>query len=537
MKNRIYLGLVLILSIFISCKNQQTKSKTSDERPNIVLILADDMGYSDLGFFGSQIETPNLDKLAGEGVVFNQFYNAGRCCPTRASLLTGLYKHQTGVGDMVKDFGHPSYQGYLNQNCKTIAELLGSQGYQTMMAGKWHLGDKPEHWPTKRGFENFYGIPEGGGVYFYPFPKPRNVVWNDKIITPDSTYYTTYAFNEYAVKFVAQAKNDKRPFFLYLPHIAPHFPLQAPKHEIEKYRGIFKSDFENFRNQRLSVLQQKKLIKEKWPLSPAGDLVDHWDNLTEEQQDEYDLKMAIYAAQMNIMDRGIGDLVETLKETGQLDNTIIFFLSDNGGTSERTGHRYPELNGLIGTPESYETYGASWANVSNTPFRYYKSYLYEGGISTPLIAYAPGKFGKHRIQHASAHIIDIVPTILELTSTKYTQDESILPLEGESLVPFLKDSTSANKTWENQRTFFWEHEGDRAVRKGDWKLVSTYPENIWRLYNMASDRTELFDKKDEFPEIAKDLENTFFDWAKKKNVLPWEKVLEFKKEHKKKKMK
>ena len=493
------------------------------ERPNIILILADDMGYSDLGYFGSEIATPNLDTLAAGGVLFNQFYNAGRCCPTRASLMTGLYSHQAGVGDMIKDLGHPSYLGYLNQNCRTIAELLSDQGYQTMMVGKWHLGDNPDHWPQKRGFEKFYGIPQGGGVYYYPWPKKdRNVVLNDHILEVDSGYYVTHGFNEYAVRFVEQAKDDKRPFFLYLPHIAPHFPLQAPQEAIEKYRGRFSENFEEFRKKRHAEIKRKGILSKSWKMSPADSLVKNWENLSDEEMDDMDLRMSIYAAQMEIMDQGIGDLIESLKRTEQLDNTIIFFLSDNGATAENMSHRYPELTGSIGNYNSYETYGRSWANVSNTPFRYYKSFLYEGGISTPLIAYAPSMFGQERMNDAITHVVDLVPTMLDLAGAEYTSDAGVNPLSGMSFASQLTGGNSKNVG--SERTLFWEHEGDRAVRKGAWKLVSIYPENKWRLYNLKEDRTELVDKSSQNPELVTELETIYQDWANEHGVLDWAEV-------------
>ncbi|MEM6378892.1 MAG: sulfatase-like hydrolase/transferase [Bacteroidota bacterium] len=243
---RLNFKICFALTLVLSLNSCQTKD-SDDDRPNIIFIMVDDMGYSDLGYYGSGIETPNLDQLAEDGVIFSQFYNTGRCCPTRASLLTGLYSHQTGLGDMTADRGHPNYQGYLNDQCITLAEVLQNEGYLTMMSGKWHLGNDTAYWPQKRGFERFYGIPEGGGVYFHPFRKDRNVVLDDKKLQPDSTYYTTTAFNKHAVDFISEAAEDKRPFFLYLAHIAPHFPLQAPEEMTQKYLGKFSHGFDALR--------------------------------------------------------------------------------------------------------------------------------------------------------------------------------------------------------------------------------------------------------------------------------------------------
>ncbi|MEL7121408.1 MAG: arylsulfatase [Bacteroidota bacterium] len=522
LKTSILFGLSCIL---FSCTNSSESIQQEDTRPNIIFIMADDMGYSDLGYYGSGIETPNLDKLAKEGVLFSQFYNTGRCCPTRATLMTGLYNHQTGMGDMVQGRNHPNYQGYLNESCITIAEILKEQDYLTMMSGKWHLGNDPAYWPQKRGFERFYGIPEGGGVYYYPFRKERNVVLDDEFLQPDSSYYTTTAFSKYAVQFVEEAKEDDRPFFLYLAHIAPHFPLQAPEEVTQKYIGKFMEGFDTLRKNRLSEIQKKGLLEKQWPLSPADSMVKEWEALSEEEKKDYDNKMAIYAAQMDIMDQGIGDLIQKLEDTGQLDNTIIFFLSDNGGTSEDTSNRYPQLKGEVGSRDSYLTYGASWANVSNTPFKYYKSYLYEGGISTPLIVHSPKRFGQARVEHKVAHVIDMVPTILELTQSEYPEQRlnvPLPPLPGKSLLPTLKETDQEQN---EERTLFWEHEGDRAIRKGDWKLVSIYPENQWRLYNLAQDRTELNDQYEQKPELAQELEALYFKWADKTGVVAWEELI------------
>ena len=518
---------LFVLALLVgACQKPSETAETVDDRPNVIFIMVDDMGYSDLGYYGSGIATPNLDKLAQEGVLFSQFYNTGRCCPTRATLMTGLYNHQTGLGDMTADRGHPNYQGYLNERCITIAEILQEDGYLTMMSGKWHLGDDPAYWPQKRGFEKFFGIPEGGGVYYYPFRKPRNVVLNDQKLEPDSaSFYTTTAFNEYAVKFVEEAAQGERPFFLYLAHIAPHFPLQAPEEMTQKYLGKFSAGFETYRKQRFEEMHQKGLLEKQWPLSPADSMVLDWDTLSDEERTILDRKMAIYAAQMDIMDQGIGQLMATLETTGELDNTILFFLSDNGATSEYTAQRYPDLKGQVGTRDSYQTYSPSWANVSNTPFRYYKSFLYEGGISTPLIVYNPKRFGPARVENDVFHVIDLVPTALELCKSEYPQQRSEVPLPalpGSSLLPVLEQNPTAEA---QERTLFWEHEGDRAVRKGDWKLVSIYPENKWRLYNLAEDRTELLDQSQEEKALAQELELLYHQWADQTGVVRWDSLL------------
>ena len=510
-----WMYLTLALPVLISCRYE---GERNDERPNIILIMADDMGFSDLGFFGSQIETPNLDELAKNGLVFNQFYNTSRCCPSRAALLTGLYQHQAGVGAMVNDLGHPGYRGYLNDQCVTIAEVLKTAGYQTMMSGKWHLGSKPEHWPTKRGFDKFYGIPEGGGVYFYPFAKKRNVVLNDQVLEPDSSFYSTYAFNHHAVEFLKEAEKERKPFFLYLPHIAPHFPIQAPRHEYQKYLGKFRDDFQVLRQRRYRAMKQKGILPESVTLSASDEHVLLWDQLTESQKDTFDLKMAIYAAQLEIMDRGIGKIIQQLKEMGQFENTIIFFLSDNGGTHENIARKYAHLNGELGTINSYRAYGRSWAHVSNTPFRMYKHWVHEGGISSPLIVHYPSAIKHHRVESAITHIMDIMPTCVELARAPYPptfEGRKILAMEGKSLVGLIR-----NQPWQDRETLFWEHEGNRAARSGKWKIVSAYPENKWRLYDMEHDRAESADLSDGNQEIKDALIAEYEAWATRAGVVP-----------------
>ena len=509
------MSLLLIIAMFTSCERME---EGKDNRPNIILIMADDMGFSDLGFFGSQIQTPNLDRLAENGLVFNQFYNTSRCCPSRAALLSGLYQHQAGVGGMTHDQGYPGYRGFLNDQCVTIAEVLKASGYQTMMSGKWHLGSRPENWPSKRGFDKFYGIPEGGGVYFYPFAKKRNVVLNDQIVQPDASFYSTYAFNHYAVEFLKEAQKENKPFFLYLPHIAPHFPVQAPKHEYKKYLGKFRQGFQFLRQHRYDEMKKRGILSGSVALSTADEQVLDWDRLSESEKDTFDLKMAIYAAQMEIMDRGVGQIVQQLKQMEQFDNTIIFFLSDNGGTHENITARYANMNGELGTVNSYRSYSRSWANVSNTPFRMYKHWVHEGGISSPLILHYPRLVKKHGVVSAVAHIMDIMPTCLELAKTPYPESyggRDILSLEGKSLVSLIK-----GQSWQRRETLFWEHEGNRAARRGKWKIVSAYPKNKWRLYDMEQDRAESSDLGDQNQQVKDELIAEYKAWSIRVGVIP-----------------
>ncbi|MHA4846396.1 arylsulfatase [Flavitalea antarctica] len=514
--------------------SRQIENDKKDTRPNIILIVADDMGFSDLGMMGSEINTPNIDQLAAGGLVITQFYNAGRCCPSRASLLTGLYSHKAGIGDMTQNRGYPAYQGYLNNNCVTLAEVLGQAGYTTAMTGKWHVGEEKPYWPQLRGFNNFYGLPQGGGAYFYPFLVKRELWLNDKAITPPENFYSTEDFNNYAANFIEDQQHSNKPFFLYLAHIAPHFPLQAKAEDIAKYRGRYKEGFQVNRNKRWIRQQKLGLFKRNTNQGVADSLVEDWNSLTAAQRDTFDLKMATYAAQIESMDRGIGTIIAKLKETSQLNNTLILFFSDNGGEADKA-YPVPGATGPIGSAKSWVSYGPSWAYVSNTPFRKYKKYVQEGGIRTPLIVHYPAMIKKARIEKEDVgHVIDIMPTLLDVAGAKYPKsykENKIIPVQGSSLLPIFTKTEPGKQTESKvlDRTLFWEHEGNRAVRDGHWKLVSTYPADNWELYDLKNDPTELNDLANTQPERAKQLLSLYDSWADENNVLPWDKIINRKK--------
>jgi arylsulfatase len=512
--------LYLPLLVITACE------KEVQQRPNILLIMVDDMGYSDLGFCGSGILTPHIDRLAEGGLVFSQFYNTSRCCPSRAALLTGLYQHQTGVGDMNGDRGHPSYRGFLNDRCLTLAELLREEGYRTLMSGKWHLGNHPEHWPTQRGFDRFYGVPEGGGVYFHPFIKPRNLVLDDSILVPPPDFYSTRAFNRHALEFVDEALQEDTPFFLYLAHIAPHFPLQAPEEDYRPYLGQFRKDYQSQREERLKTMKDFGLLPASMELSEPDERVEVWASLSEEEKDQRDLEMAIYAAQLSAVDEGVGDLLALLKKENALENTIILFLSDNGACHEyaSTARRFREADGPLGSPDSYRAYHTSWAHVSNTPFRMYKHWVHEGGIASPLIVSYPALARDHRVDHSLLHIMDIVPTLLELVGSRYPENETLIPLEGRSFLPLI---SGEQRAWE-RGPLFWEHEGNRAAREDGWKIVSTFEDPEWKLYHVEENRLEEIEMGRSHPDIKESLILQYEAWAERTGVLPREVVLNLK---------
>ncbi|WP_373497615.1 arylsulfatase [Aquiflexum sp.] len=514
----------LLTSFLQSC---QKAEKSQDQRlPNIIIIMADDMGYSDIGFFGAEIATPNIDQLAKNGLVMTQFYNTSRCCPSRTALLTGLYQHEAGIGNMVGDMGHPSYQGYLNEKCVTIAEALRSNGYTTLMSGKWHVGGERANWPRQRGFDRFFGFPSGGGVYFFPIRSGRQVILDDDPVPLDTAnFYSTDAFTDYAIQFIdehmASKETANAPFFLYLPHIAPHFPLQAREEDIQKYRGSYKEGFSSIRAKRYQKLKASGIVPEGFELTDPDDQVLDWNALSEAEKDTFDLKMSVYAAQMTSMDRGIGELVSRLREHEILDNTLIIFLSDNGGTHEAIDNA-EFSGGPIGSRNSFVSYSRSWANVSNTPFRMYKHWVHEGGISTPLIMHYPAMIKEPKINHEVGHIMDIMPTLLELTQTEYPtsyKGHDILPLRGKSLLPLME----GNKR-EGHEYLFWEHQGNKAVRKANWKMVQKKGSGEWELYEMNIDRTELKDVSGLYPDVVVELEQKYNEWAADAGVLPWEEV-------------
>jgi len=507
------------------------------KQPNIIVIMADDAGYSDFGCYGGEIETPVLDKLAANGLRFSQFYNTGRCCPSRAALLTGVYQHQAGMGHMTKDRGLPSYSGTILPNVPTLAERLRQGGYRTMMTGKWHLGTEPKQSPIARGFDRFYGTRNFIDSYFTVL-EHCPVFLDDKIVLPgtetpvnhlhpDQEWYTTDVFTDYALHFMDEAfkKHSDQPIFLYIAHNAPHFPLHAREEDTKKYRGRFRdTGWDKLRQQRYERMVKLGLIKKDWALSPSD--VPKWETYDAKQRDELDLKMALYSAIIDRMDQNIGRIVTKLKEADQLDNTMILFMVDNGvpgtgvhdwrGLFAKNG-RHPETRvdnyhewGRRGGWSSSS--GRGWANLSNAPFRMYKRYTHEGGVATPLIVHWPaGLKDRNKLRHAPGHIIDIAPTCLNAAglSTKGMEGQTLLPV-------FTKDSTQP-------RTLFWEHEGNRAVRQGDYKLVAQH-NTSWELYNMRKDRSELHDLTKSMPQKAAELKRLYEAWAHRVGSKPWDEV-------------
>jgi arylsulfatase len=490
-------------------------------RPNIVVILVDDMGFSDIGCYGSEIPTPNLDKLAANGLRFTQFYNTARCCPSRAALLTGLYAHQAGVGHMTEGKGVPGYLGHLNDKCVTIAEVLKPAGYFTAISGKWHVGQQHGVVPWERGFERSLNSPAGG--FYYADSERAELFLNGTKLDKNGPalpkgWYTTDLYTDYAVKFIDEALAAKKPFYLHLCYNAPHFPLQAPQDEIAKFRGKYKTGWDKLREQRNARQIELGIMDRAWKLSPRPEQVKAWDTFTPQEQDKFDHIMAIYAAVVSHMDTGVGKLVDALKSRGILDNTLIMFMSDNGGNAEG-GPDGTFKGDEPGGPKSTVFCGQSWATLENTPLRRYKHFNHEGGISTPLIVHWPGRVkARGELRSQPGHLIDIMATCVDVAGAGYPKEfkgKPVLPMEGRSLVPAFD-----NKPIERE-ALYWEHEGNAAVRVGDWKLVRLGRKGEWELYDMKADRSELNNLAAQKPEIAKDLAAKWEAWAERAQVKPY----------------
>ena len=506
-------------------------------------MMADDMGFSDIGCYGSEIRTPNLDKLAAGGLRFKQFYNSPRCCPSRAALMTGLYSHQVGFGLMADDYGRfssPSYSGDLSDRCVTIAEALRAGGYRTAMAGKWHLTppmpDFKHNWPLQRGFDHFFGTIAGAGSFFDPATLTRD---NQPIRAGDDFYYTN-AIGDNAAQYIDRFSQEKDPFFLYVAFTSPHWPLQAPEEDIARYADRYKIGWDALRKERRQRMIAMGLVEESWGIAPRDPRVPPWELAS--YKDWEARRMAVYAAQIDPMDQNIGKIVSKLEERKIADNTLILFLSDNGGNYEEMGSSnravasdplfkpHETRDGKLvrggnkpsitpGGADTYTSYGIPWGNASNTPFRQYKHFAHEGGISTPLVAHWPaGIRDKDTLTPQIGHEIDIMATCLDIAGVSYPttyQGKQILPLEGKSLL-----SVFQGKQREGHPTICWEHEGNAAIRQGKWKLVSAYPD-WWELYDMEADRTELHDLANQQPDKVKEMAALYHEWAKRVGVEPW----------------
>jgi len=504
-----------------------------------VLILADDMGYSDIGCFGGEVSTPNIDRLAQEGMRFTQFYNSARCCPTRASLLTGLHPHQAGIGHMTESAGFVEYQGWLRDDRPTIAEALRPAGYRTFLSGKWHVGGsylgphedlvaragRPQNpRPVDRGFEHHWGTLVGAGSYYQPF----SLLEDDRFIdTIEPDFFYTDEIATHAIDYIATAGDA--PYFLYLGYTAPHWPLHASPRDVEPYVDLYASQgWDALRQLRYDRLVGEGLIEPHWGLSPRDERTPPW--LEADHRLWQAQCMATYAAQISAMDRSIGRVLEAI----DADNTVVMFLSDNGGCAEFLSEEWTASLNLVprtapdgrpvrggnlphvvpGGADTYMSYGRSWANVSNAPFRRYKHWVHEGGISTPFIARWPGRIRPGSLTHEPCHVMDVMATCVEMAGAPGPD-----LVEGRSLLPLFSDAG-----FSAERDLCLEHEGNRAIRRGRFKLVSAHP-GSWELYDIERDRTELEDLSDRYPGVVGELSAAWDDWARRVGVRDWTDVL------------
>ena len=499
--------------------------------------MVDDMGYSDLGNYGSEIKTPNLDKLASEGLRLREFYNNSICAPTRGSLLTGQYQHKAGMGFFDVNLGLPAYQGYLNKESLTLGEVFRSGGYSTLLSGKWHVGSEDQsQWPNQRGFDKFYGILKGASNYFdtkpLPFgktPYPVKLIRNNEELHPkDDSYYFTDEIGNNAVTFLDEQNKENKPFFLYLAFTAPHWPLQAKPVDIAKYRGKFDEGWDVLREKRIEKLKANGILPANQTVAPRDPEVPEWSKLSYDEKQFWKAKMEVYAAMVDNMDQNVGKVLNELKALKKDKNTLIIFISDNGAqggfnTYNPLGRNFVRNEGPIGTSGSFDYQEQNWAYLSNTPLQQYKNNMHEGGFSSPFIAWYPSKIKAGRIDKGTGHIIDLAPTFYELAGITYPAAYNGVnsnPLAGKSLLPVLFDNVSEVN---RGAPLFWERAGNRAVRDGKWKLVSTYPAYQWELYDLETDRGETNNIAQQNPGIVNDLSAKYFDWADKTGVVEYSK--------------
>jgi arylsulfatase len=517
--------------------------------PNIIIIMVDDLGYSDLGCYGGEINTPNIDSLGYNGVRFTEMYNGARCCPSRAALLTGLHPHQAGIGQMTQDLGVPAYQGYLREGCVTMAEVLKDAGYRTLLSGKWHvsgswdsrdrdnwiLGDKTHPLPKQRGFDRSFGLLNAADSYW----NPKSLILDDKLIDVETVgFHMTDAIADHAVSQIHESVELGKPFFQYVAFTAPHWPLHAWEEDIAKYEGRYMVGYDAVRTSRHEEQKGLGVVDKKWEISPRDSDSPDWDDVQDKEYE--DIRMAVYSAMIEQVDRGVGRIIDTLKENSKYDDTVIMFLSDNGGCAElfqedtdwpdasqwetsttlqgepvRVGD-IPELR--PGPDTTFQAVELPWANVSDTPFRLFKRWIHEGGISTPFIVHWPNQVSDLNILPGPMHIVDISATCYEIAGAQYPKEHhhtAVTPLEGESFLPAL-----LGRKWIRERPITIEHEGNRGIRFGDWKLVAEWNKQ-WELYNIVEDRTEQNDLLNGEKSRAKNLENQYLEWADRAEVLPW----------------
>jgi len=545
MKTIILCTLVLILVSACSSRQQKNKKNETQSKPNIILLVADDLGFSDIGPFGGDIQTPVLDKLAKESMNFSNFHVLPTCSPTRSVLLTGNDNHIAGLGIMGEASypaleGMPGYSGHLNDQVVTLPEILQQQGYHTYMAGKWHLGDKEGQTPDGRGFEESFALMQGGGSH-YADQKPLSPaqvmdyrVNGKKLAKLPADFYSARNYTDTLIAYIEKNKADHKPFFMYAAYTTPHDPLQAPKEYIEKYKGKFDKGWDSLRSLRLNNLKELGIVpKDVNSFAPNG--IPKWESLNAEQKKEYARDMEVYAAMVDYLDMSIGRLINYLKQEGLYDNTMILFMSDNGANGV-TANTYPgnadgkylsSFNNTLenkGLPNSFVEMGPGWAQASSSPFRLFKSFTSEGGIRAPLIVKMPSSGINHEGEWTKSfvHVSDIMPTVLALTGATYPKEAKGKPVKqpiGKSILPLLNGETTALNA---EKGMGWELFERKAYIKGNWKilrLAKPFGNGTWQLYNLEKDPGEINDLSQQFPAKRDSLISDWMQYAKENGVI------------------
>lgn len=503
----VLLVLISVGLVWAACDSEDD-AQADRERPNIVFILADDLGYSDISPYGAEVETPHLQRLAEDGMRFTQMFNTSKCFPSRAELLTGTYAQQSGMHDEPGSFA----------NAVMLGEVLGQAGYRTLFVGKHHSTDNPYEW----GFDHYWGLRDGAANYFNPgeerpsdpgppaqkdWAYPRTFVFDDSVaapFTPDEGYYGTDTWTDWALELLDRYEEEPDPFFLYLSYQAPHDPLQVPEEDVEKYEGMYDAGYGAIREARYERLVDSGLIDEAtYPLTEPTHR--DWDALSEDEKADQTRRMEVYAAMIDRMDRNIGRVIDALDARGELENTLIMFASDNGASAEVV-----EIgDGPIGSVTRWASLEEDWANVGNTPFRYYKNYSYQGGMATPFIVHWPGVVAPGSTTETVAKFTDIMPTLVDLTGATYPdtyRGDSVVAMQGQSLLPVFEGGDI-----EREDPIFNKWDDGRAIYHDGWKLVEE-GDSGWELYNLRADRTETTDRADERPERVEEMAATWEAW-------------------------
>lgn len=528
----------LALTAWLAPIAAQAAGPKAAPRPNILLIVADDLGFSDIGAFGGEIETPNLDALAREGLRLTDFHSAATCSPTRAMLLSGVDHHVAGIGAMAEltvdeQKGRPGYEGHLNDRVAPFPALLRQAGYRTLMAGKWHLGLTEELSPRARGFDRSFALLRGADDHYaQPWntkldPAQPYYREDGKLATVPADFYSSNFYGDKLVSYLKEAPKDGKPFFAYLTFTAPHWPLQAPADAIAKYETRYEAGYEALRQERIERQRRLGILPQDFQPAKASSLWPRWRALSPAQRKQESRRMAIYAAMVDVMDQNIGKVIRQLKEAGQYDNTVVIFISDNGSEGAYVGNRassVPRDNSLanLGKASSYVSYGPNWAQVSALPFNLFKGFSNEGGITVPTIVRFPARPGGGRVSHVPAHVTDVAPTLLDLAGVSHPgrfDGKEIAALQGRSLVPFL----SGRQPVVHERfDKGWELFGRKAYRQGDWKIVYAAPPygtGGWQLFNLKIDRAEQFDLGRQHPGKLAELQAAYAAYAHRNGVV------------------